>query len=153
MVFLYPSKNSDISKNSNPMIKITLLNLQPLIFFYLDKRGQEHICMFSLWYAIWKTHRFTTYGGTFAICFDKHCMSSCFVTESCSVQWNLTIMVENWKVVKKQDGNNEISTEGIINLLYIIKGFLTLRILYGFLHKWYWHVIYWVIQVFIDFFQ
>ena len=37
----------------------TLHFWKPLIFFYLYKRGQEHSCMFSLWYAIGKTHRFT----------------------------------------------------------------------------------------------
>ena len=45
-----------------------------LIFFYLDKRGQELSCMFSLWYAIGNTHSLTSYRGTFAICFDKYCI-------------------------------------------------------------------------------
>ena len=33
---------------------------KPLIFFYLDKRSQERSCMFSLWYAIVNTYRFTS---------------------------------------------------------------------------------------------
>ena len=32
----------------------TLHFWKPQIFFYLDKRGQERNCMFSLWYAIVK---------------------------------------------------------------------------------------------------
>ena len=38
----------------------TLHFLKPLIFFNLDKRGQKRSCMFSLWYAIRNTHRFTS---------------------------------------------------------------------------------------------
>ena len=38
----------------------TLHFWKPLIFFYLDKRGQERSLMFSLWYAIRNTHRYTS---------------------------------------------------------------------------------------------
>ena len=34
---------------------------KPLMFFYMDNRGQEHSFMFSLWYVIGNTHRFTSY--------------------------------------------------------------------------------------------
>ena len=38
----------------------TLHFWKPLIFFCLDKRGQENSCIFSLWYAIVNTHRFAS---------------------------------------------------------------------------------------------
>ena len=37
----------------------TLHFWKPLIFFFLDKRGEEHSSMSSLWYAIILLHRFT----------------------------------------------------------------------------------------------
>ena len=52
----------------------TLHFWKPPIFFFLDKRGQECSCMFSLWCAIRNTHRFTSWNRKGAYCFMDHCI-------------------------------------------------------------------------------
>ena len=60
-----------VTLKSLKLQQCTLHFWKPQVFIFLDKRDQEHSCIFSLWNAIAITPRFTSYRGACAVCFLK----------------------------------------------------------------------------------
>ena len=52
----------------------TLHFRKPLIFFYSDKKGQEHSCILRPWYSIWNVPRFTSWNWKCLKAYEGNCI-------------------------------------------------------------------------------